>query len=269
MSIERETRTRFYAEDAFVADLYDHVRHHADRADIGFYVDAATACHGSVLELGCGTGRILLPTARAGVRITGLDLSEPMLARCRDNLAREPEAVRSHADIVAADITSFDLGRTYALITTPGLVFQHLVPIEQQINCLDCIRCHLQPGGRLILDLFDPHLPFLMNDDHHAESDPPVTMPDGRVMVAHRHNRHVDLARQIIVAEAEYTLESADGEVERLSHAFELRYFFRFEIEHMLARCGYVIETMYGGFDKCHFGSHKPGLMIVVARADT
>ena len=68
-----------YEEYAFVADLYDHVTAYRDRPDIAFYVEAARQSGGPVLEFGCGTGRVLIPTARAGMDIVGVDLSPHML----------------------------------------------------------------------------------------------------------------------------------------------------------------------------------------------
>ena len=78
-----------YDEYEFIADLYDFVRPYRDRQDVAFFVDAAKESGRPVLEVGCGTGRVLIPTARAGVDIVGLDLSPHMLAVCRERLGHE------------------------------------------------------------------------------------------------------------------------------------------------------------------------------------
>ena len=72
-----------YDTYAFVAELYDHIAPYRDRPDMAFWVEAARESGGPVLEIGCGTGRILIPTARAGIDIVGLDLSSYMLDICR------------------------------------------------------------------------------------------------------------------------------------------------------------------------------------------
>jgi len=72
-----------YEDQAFVAEFYDFDPIYAVRPDVEFYVDLARSAGGTVLELGCGTGRILIPTAAAGCEIVGLDISEYMLAKCR------------------------------------------------------------------------------------------------------------------------------------------------------------------------------------------
>jgi ubiquinone/menaquinone biosynthesis C-methylase UbiE len=84
-----------YETYAFIADLYDHVAVYRDRPDIAFFVDWARSLGNPVLELGCGTGRVLIPTARAGVEIVGVDASPHMLDVCRGRLRGEPEAVQS------------------------------------------------------------------------------------------------------------------------------------------------------------------------------
>src|SRR6266446_1367283 len=100
-----------YDEYAFIAELYDHVPLYRDRPDIAFFVDAAREAGSPVLEVGCGTGRVLIPTARAGIEIIGLDASAAMLAVCRSRLRDEPAPVQSLVQLVQADMRSFDLHR--------------------------------------------------------------------------------------------------------------------------------------------------------------
>jgi ubiquinone/menaquinone biosynthesis C-methylase UbiE len=95
-------------EYAPVAELYDHVVAYRERPDVDFFVEAAREAGSPVLELGCGTGRVLIPTARAGIDIVGLDSSPSMLAECRRRLAEETEPVRSRVDLVQADMRRFD-----------------------------------------------------------------------------------------------------------------------------------------------------------------
>lgn len=83
--------------------LYDSVPLYAARTDVQFYVAEAAQVEGAVLEIGCGTGRVLLPIARAGHTVVGVDASAQMLARCRTKLADEPEGVRSRTGLHKAD----------------------------------------------------------------------------------------------------------------------------------------------------------------------
>src|SRR5215471_20798239 len=119
-------------EYASAAELYDHVTTYTERRDVRFYVDEAVAAQGMVLEIGCGTGRVLLPTARAGVEIVGLDASPAMLAICGDRIAREPADVRARVTLIEGDMRAFDLEARFALVTIPFRPFQHLVSADDQ-----------------------------------------------------------------------------------------------------------------------------------------
>ena len=141
---------------AFVADLYDYVEPYRTRSDISFFVEAAQISRGPVLEVGCGTGRILIPTARAGVNVTGLDLSPHMLEICQQRLLNEPEEVQSRVQLIQADMRAFDLASPFTLVTVPFRPFQHLTIVVEEISCLRSIHRHLIETGRLILDLFQP-----------------------------------------------------------------------------------------------------------------
>src|SRR6185503_14924092 len=102
-----------YDQYAFIAELYDQVVPYRERADVAFFVEAAREAGSPVLEVGCGTGRVLIPTARAGLEVVGLDLSPNMLGVCRQKLKDEPEAVQSRVQLVQADMRNFELGHLF------------------------------------------------------------------------------------------------------------------------------------------------------------
>ena len=257
-----------YLDYAFVADLYDFVGPYRERPDVAFFVQAAREAGGAVLEVGCGTGRVLIPTARAGTAITGLDLSEHMLAVCRERLAQEPPAVQDRVDLLLADMRDFDLGRTFALATIPFRPFQHLTTVEDQMACLQTIHRHLEPGGLLILDLFNPKLEFLTLDNVGLEEfeEGDFTMPDGRRVRRSSKTVSRDLFEQVQRAELIYYVTHPDGTEERLVHAFSMRWLYRFEAEHLLARCGFTVQALYADYEKRPFGAVYPGELIFVAR---
>ena len=257
-----------YDSYEFVADLYDHVVPYRERADVAFYVEAARQSAGPVLEIGCGTGRILIPTARAGIHITGLDLSSYMLEVCRGRLQDEPLDVQDRVSLVMADMRQFDLSQTYNLVTIPFRPFQHLTSVEDQIACLANIHRHLAPGGRLILDLFNPFLPALTSDTVGQElgDEPEFSMPDGRRVIRRHKTTERDPINQVNYVELIYYVTYPDGKQERLVHAFPMRHLFRYEAEHLLVRCGFEIEAVYADYDRTPYGSKYPGELIFVAR---
>ena len=256
-----------YDEYAFIADLYDHVIPYRTRPDVDFFVEAAQTSGGPVLELGCGTGRILIPTARAGVDIVGVDLSQHMLQVCQKRLVSEPEMVQSRVRLMQADMRNFDLAQTFNLVTLPFRPFQHLTSVKDQLSCLSSIHGHLIEGGRLILDLFNPSLEALVQDNLGQEfgDEPEFVSPDGRRVVRRHRIVSRDYANQINHVELLYYVTHPDGREERLVHAFPIRYLYRFEAEHLLARCGFDVENVYADYDKSPYGSKHPGELIFVA----
>lgn len=262
------SRTREHDGYESIADLYDEVGPYRDRPDIAFYVEAAVSAHGSVLEVGCGTGRVLIPSARAGAKVVGLDASASMLAVCRAKLKKESEAIQSAVQLVQADMRHFALSRRFALATLPFRPFQHLMTAEDQLSCLGTVRQHLSDGGRIILDVFNPSLDALVNRPEGEEfgTEPEFTMPGGRKVVrTHKLVAH-DRFNQITQVELIYYITHPDGREERVVDGFTMRYYFRFELEHLLARSGFEIEEVYGGFDRSTYGSQYPGELIFVAR---
>jgi SAM-dependent methyltransferase len=257
-----------YQEYAFIADLYDHVVSYRERPDVSFYVDAAKRAAGPVLEIGCGTGRVLIPTARARVEITGLDLSTYMLEVCQTRLLQESEQVRSLVELVQADMRSFNLRQEFNLATIPFRPFQHLTTVEDQLDCLRTIHHHLVPDGMLIFDIFNPSLESLVhqNEGQEINDEPEFTTPDGRRVIRKHKITARDRYNQINYVELIYYVTHPNGEEERLVHAFPMRYLFRYEAEHLLERAGFRVEELYATFEKQPFGSVYPGDLIFVAK---
>src|SRR5215831_4357810 len=193
-------------EYGLIADFYDYVVPYRTRQDIDFFVDAARKSGGPVLEVGCGTGRVLIPTARAGIDIVGLDLSSGMLDICRKRSLEESEAVRSRVRLVQGDMRNFDAGQRFSLATIPFRPFQHLTTVEDQLACLASIHRHLVDGGELILDLFNPWLEALTRDNVGQEfgDEPEFITPDGRRVVRRHKIVSRDHANQFQQVEAVY-----------------------------------------------------------------
>jgi SAM-dependent methyltransferase len=256
-----------YEEYAFIADLYDHVEPYQSRPDVAFYFEAARQAEGPVLELGCGTGRVLLPAARAGVSIVGLDLSPHMLDVCRSRLGREPAEVQSRVQLVLADMRDFSLPGSFKLVTIPFRPFQHLTTVDDQLASLAAIRRHLAPDGILIFDIFNPSLDALVNRPLGQELDvePEFSTPDGRRVTRRHKTVSHDRFNQVSRFELIYYVRHPDGREERLVHGFSMRHLFRFEAEHHLARAGFTLRHLYGDFDKSPYGSTYPGELIFVA----
>lgn len=264
--VKRESPTRQYA---VVAEYYDATPIYANRADIAFYVECACQAAGRVLELGCGTGRVLIPTAAAGCEIIGLDSSEDMLDKCREKLAAQPREVQAHVRLVRGDMIRFDLGERFQLVTIPFRGFQHLLKVEDQLTCLESARRHLVPGGRLVFDVFqvDPRRTCDPTFTQEVEEFAETLLPDGRrfrrtsrVAAYHRGEQYNEI-------ELIHYVTHPDGRQERLVDRFDFRYFYPYELEHLLARTGVRVAALYGNFDRSPFRDNSPEMIFVAEKA--
>jgi SAM-dependent methyltransferase len=254
--------------DSFIAEYYDSSPIVKQRTqDVAFYCDVARKCGDPVLELGCGTGRITLAIAEAGYRVVGLDISGKMLERAAEKRASLRREARERVHLVQGDMTQFDLGEKFRTVVIPFRPFQHLLATEQQMGCLNSVRKHLAPNGHLIVDFFqtDPermHDPIFLNESPLIEYD----LPDGRHVVLSERVATFHRALQRNDVEMIFRVTHPDGKQERLVMAWTLRYFFRYEVEHLLARCGFRLEAVCGNFDGSPLVDNSPE-MIFVAKA--
>jgi SAM-dependent methyltransferase len=251
-----------------VAEFYDSVVPYRTRKDVEFYTEAARDSAGPVLELGCGTGRILIPIARSGIEVTGLDSSPSMLEICRRRVEQEPVEVRDRISLVEAPMQDFGLDQKFRLATFPFRSFQHLLSVEDQLSCLRYAHAHLSDGGSLILDIYNPSLHRIVEDNlgQVGEGEPEFSMPDGRRVVRKHRTMARDLFNQINEEELIYYVTHPDGTEEQIVDAFPMRYLYRFEAEHLLARCGFEVDTVYADYDRTPYGSHYPGELVILAK---
>jgi len=220
--------------------------------DVAFYRALAQASGGPVLELGCGTGRVLLPIACDGVACVGVDASRDMLDVFR---AKGPPP---NLELVHAAMESFDLGsRRFRLITVPFRALSHLLDVPAQLAALANVRRHLAPGGRLALDVFDPRLDRTALREEPEALAASADTPRGKLQRFDRVTR--DLARQVLTLRVRFVADapedSGEGEL-------QLRWFYRYELEHLLARSGFTIERIYGGFDQRPWAPGGETIMI-------
>lgn len=251
--------------DSFIADYYDEspiVR--ARTQDVAFYRRAAEEFGDPVLELGCGTGRITMALAEIGKRVTGLDLSERMLERAARKRSALNKEERERVHLVQGDMSKFELGEKFRLVIIPFRPFQHLLEVRDQMDCLERVRKHLKPGGRLILDVFQTD-PERMHDPVHMRESLLVDYKtaDGRQVRISERVAAFHRAEQINDVEMIYSIQHPDGRKERLVFAWPLRYFFRFEVEHLLARCGFRVTAEYGDFDRTPIRDDSPEMIFV------
>jgi SAM-dependent methyltransferase len=250
-------------DDDWSAEIYDY--QYPGAHDLPLWLSLAQEAGGPALELACGTGRLLLPMARAGVHITGLDLSPHMLAVCRRKLAVEPADVQARVRLLEASMADFSLDDRFGLVYIPARSFQALLARDDQRGCLEACRRHLRPGGRLAIDVFNTNLPRLTAPGGIEEEMDEFQGPGGATIRQYAHTDY-DRANQTLLSIWRYESAPESGPTDVHEFALRLRYFFRFEMEWMLEACGFQVEALYGDRDRAPFAADSPE-MILVARA--
>jgi SAM-dependent methyltransferase len=243
-----------------IAELYD-LEHASYADDLDFYLNFVESVGDPVLELGCGTGRLLAPIAEAGFRITGVDLSAAMLSR----------AEQAVSDAALQDLVQLHLGDMSLAQEAPGGPFGvaivalngllHIADFEQQRRLLTNAHAALDPRGLLLIDVLHPTPDTLRGFDHSLIHEGTWTTDDG-VRVDKFSSRRVYPSTQTIATELWYDLTGPDGSVRRVATSMAMRYVQRAELELMLELAGFVEWQIYGSYDLDPFGDHSERLIV-------
>ena len=225
-------------------ELYDFLLGNCDYG-LDFYVDLAMRATGPVLDIGCGTGRVMLPCLQAGVDIDGLDLFEPMLARLRqlaDALGLSPRLYRS-------DMSEFQLPRRYSLVMIPFNAFTHNLTQESQLRCLERCREHLLPAGMLVFDGAFPGLQWIAGEqDSRVLEGERIDPRTGRALRVF-DTRSYDRVRQLQHSITEVEAVESDGTVQLLQRSeYDTRWVYKEEMALLLRHTGYARWVINGDF---------------------
>jgi SAM-dependent methyltransferase len=214
---------------------------------LDFYFGLAREARGPVLDVACGTGRILLPCLAEGIDIEGVDLFEPMLRRLRAKAAEQGLSPRLHR----ADMSEFSIDRKFALVMIPFNAFIHNMTQAAQIRCLSLCREHLVPGGVLAFDTFFPcweivgapaGMRAFEGEMPHPVTGLPMRMYDTRTF---------DRVAQTQHSLNEFEILAADGSVESVIRTeCSSRYIFKHEMELLLRVAGFARWEIYGDFER-------------------
>ncbi len=262
--------------DAF-ARFYDgDYRDYID--DIPLVLKTARAAGRTALELGCGTGRVLLPLAEAGFHVIGLDKSAALLAVARRKLSKqgfESETVASDsaadgsrmARLVQADMTSFELAQTevdFAFVVSNTLM--HLTTQAEQLLALQCAHRHLRAGGLLLIDLFNPDVAYLESISGIQELADWWEDEESGARVLKWTTRYVDAARQLQDTIFVYEEIFPDGRNAQTRLAFPLRFWWPDEGAMLLEQAGFVVDELYGDFDGSPYRPDSERLIFIARK---
>lgn len=246
--------------------LYDH-EYRRRRDDVRHYVDLARRLLGGggrVLELGCGTGRVTVPLARAGFDVTALDHEPAMLAALAARRARLPPAVAARITPVRGDLRSFALGRRFDLVIAAFNVLEHLYTRVEVEACLRAVRRHLRPDGHLAFDVQLPDPGWLARDPGRRWARTRFTHPTTGQQLVYSTNHDYDPVSQIVVIRLYYTPVGRGREkVVLLSQ----RKFFPAELEALVAHAGLRLVERHGDFVGGPLGPGSESQVLLCAPA--
>lgn len=216
------------------------------KADVTTYLEKARAVGGPVLEVACGTGRVMLGMQEEGVDIEGIDASPEMVARLHAKAAE----MGLHAVADVDDMRSFTRARTFGLIIVPFNAFVHNLTADDQLASLARMHQHLNPGGMLILDVQAPSVSWLTDDDGKPALELELPHPDTGNPVRLWDTRIKDPVRQVQRSLIEIQELDAKGEV-ATSHRFStvVRWIHKPEMELLLRLAGFERWSISGDFD--------------------
>jgi len=232
--------------------------------DLDLYRNFAAISGGPILDVGTGTGRVLLSLAAEGYRVVGVDVSPAMLRIAEAKL----KASGLQAQFVRGDIRDLRLEERFhlAIVAADGLM--HLSTLADQGQALQKLHDLLIPGGMLIVDLFHPHPERLLALDKELVLAWSKRDPQTGHMVSKLVSRETDFALQLQHITFFYDELDKQGHVTRVIAPFVLRYLGRYEMELLLQRHGFVVEHVYGSYELDDFTADSDRMIFQARRSE-
>lgn len=242
-----------------IAPFYD-AEHEHFAEDLDMYTNFAEACGGSILELACGSGRVLLPLAEEGYEITGVDNSGAMLDIARQRL--QASGLAERCTLIQQDMCNLHLKQKFHMAFIALGSFAHIITRRDQQRTLANIRAHLNPGGLFILDISNADARYmeelsgqmLHQGTWHTEEDEILTH---FVSPASADDRH------LLELTHFYDRHSQGGPITRTTVTTHLYLFERGEIELLLEQAGFTIKDVYGDHELGPYHLESPRLICV------
>lgn len=225
-------------------------------ADLSFWLHWAKTYGDPILELGCGTGRVTLHLAKAGFHMTGLDVFESMLKEAR----RKSIERKLPVEWVREDMRSFELNRKFPLIIVPFNTLTMLTEIEDFEACMGCVARHLSPGGKFIIDVFNPSLEILSRDPKDRFPHREYGASDGGGTIVVTETNNYDSVHQVNHLKLFYRFP--DRKEETVEEVL-IRIFHPLELDALLKYNGFKVARRFGDYNGKPFESSSPKQLIV------
>jgi len=247
---EEAVYPEFFAR--FYDVLYEKLR---GGADDHYYLRKIAETEGSILEIGVGTGRFFIDALNQGADIYGIDISPEMIKVLKAKLKK-----KDHYRVSVQEAINFNFDKNFDLIIAPFRVISHVMDPDDQLALLNHVNSNLTKDGQFIFDLYVPNLPMLVNGiknslDFDGEYEKGKKLK--RIV-----NMQADLINQISFVSMKFIWDEDNRQFEK-DWNFKMRYFFRFELEHLIERSKLNLVQIYGDFYENKLNSESKEFIVV------
>ncbi|MCP4725365.1 MAG: class I SAM-dependent methyltransferase [bacterium] len=237
------------------------------KEDIPFLLDEAKKTEGHVLELACGSGRIMIPFAREGREIWGFDNSTEMLKLFDMNLEREDPKVKDLVHYSEQDMVNFKYDEKFGMIIVPFNSFLLMTDRTDLDKCLQNCREHLSDDGTFIVDVFSPNFELCAAKEPKMNFLKHFYHPMSNKVVVQWEYAKRDMGNQIIEIDFLYEEYDSAGNLARKTQNLKMSLMFRYELQYLLEKNGFKIMEFYGNYDRSPFTADSPQMIYICKKA--
>jgi SAM-dependent methyltransferase len=253
---EKYMKQSYYYNKAMV-NFYD-VIHAEYNEDKKFYLDKIQNAGGPALEIGCGTGRIFSEALKQGADIYGIDQSELMLSRLKEKID-----VGEHYRVQVIDALEYISENKFKLIIAPFRMFMHLLTVDDQLKFLKNVYENLAENGEFVFNVFNPDLNRIQTGDKENLRFEGEYLP-GRML------KFYDSSKPDVVNQCQHVtfrfVWDDKGKMEEGAFCFPMRYFFRFELQHLAERTGFKSFNIYSDFNYNELNEEGKEFVVVCGK---
>lgn len=254
---------RYY--DEFTATVYDQ-EYSISGEEILFYIDLARQTKEPILELGCGTGAILLPLAERGFSVVGVDSSKFMLSVLRKKIKEKKTVKRERITLFESKMEEFKTQQQFGLIIIANNTFLHLDNLAK-VQLLKNLPRLLAPDGLIVIDIFNPRAKGILLNDLYYMRGYPVFYKD-KMYLVNAYTRHRPKEQELIVMKEyirvnEYGVSNEDS----IRTSFKLHYLFKEQFENLVKTSGKLkINSIFGSYQKAIYTEKSDRMIFVLTQ---